>query len=141
MIPDGDILTNPAGPVVVLVEDHPLHARVLRSALTERLPGGRVEVFDDGKVAFRRLKDGAQTPDLLVLDLEVPGCTGHELLASCAKDARLRDVPSVVVTSSTAAADRERSLELGAAMHLPKPVDAAGFMQLAEGLAALVSAR
>jgi CheY-like chemotaxis protein len=141
MIPDGDAMTNPSGPLVLLVEDHPLHARVLRQALAVRLPGGSVELFDDGKDAFRRLKDGAPRPDLLVLDLEVPGCTGHELLAGCARDERLRDIPSVVVTSSTAAADRERSLELGAALHLPKPVDAAGFMQLADGLAALVNAR
>jgi CheY-like chemotaxis protein len=138
MIPTGDAMSNPYGPIVLLVEDHPLHARVLTQALGVRLPGGSVELFDNGKAAFRRLKDGAPRPDLLVLDLEVPGCTGHELLAGCARDEHLRGIPSVVVTSSTAAADRERSLELGAAMHLPKPVDAAGFMQLADGLAALV---
>jgi CheY-like chemotaxis protein len=133
-------MPNPSGPIVVVVEDHPLHARVLRQALAGRIRGGRVELYDDGKTAFRRLRDrAARLPDLLVVDLDVPGCTGHELLAGCAEDARLRDVQSVVVTSSTAAADRERSLELGAALHLPKPVDAAGFMQLADGLAALVN--
>jgi CheY-like chemotaxis protein len=140
MIPARDTMSNASGPTVVLVEDHPLHARVLRQALAGRLPGGRIELFGDGTAAYRRLTDGAAPiPDLLVLDLDVPGHTGHELLAECAGDARLRDVQTVVVTSSTATADRARSLELGAAMHLPKPVDAAGFMQLADGLAALVS--
>jgi CheY-like chemotaxis protein len=133
---------DPAGATVVVVEDHPLHARVLRRALAARLPGGRIELFADGTAAERRLKDATEPiPDLLVLDLEVPGQTGHELLAECGRDTRLCDVQSVVVTSSTAVADRERSLELGAALHLPKPVDAAGFMQLADGLAALVSPR
>jgi CheY-like chemotaxis protein len=131
-------MTNHGDPNVVVVEDHPLHARVLRRALTARLPGGSVELFADGTTACRRLMDGA-VPDLLVLDLDIPGRTGHELLAECAGAARLREMQTVVVTSSTDAADRERSLELGAAMHLPKPVDAAGFMQLADGLAALVS--
>ena len=131
--------SNDSSPSVVLVEDHPLHARVLRSALRTRLPGGQVELFADGTTACRRLMDGS-VPDLLVLDLDLPGRTGHELLAQCADAARLRGMQTVVVTSSTDAADRERSLELGAAMHLPKPVDAAGFIQLAEGLAALVSA-
>jgi CheY-like chemotaxis protein len=131
---------EPAGGSVVLVEDHPLHARVLRQALAARLPGGRIELFSDGTAAERRLKDDTEPiPDLLVLDLELPGQTGHELLAECGRDPRLCDVQSVVVTSSTAPGDRERSLELGAALHLPKPVDAAGFMQLADGLAALVS--
>ena len=129
-----------AGPLVVIVEDHPLHAHVLRRALAGRLPGGRVELFADGAAAFRRLLDrAARVPDLLVLDLDVPGRHGHELLGDCASDSRLRDVPAVVVTSSADPADRARSLELGAAMHLPKPVDAAGFLQLADGLAALVS--
>jgi CheY-like chemotaxis protein len=127
-----------APPSVVLVEDHPLHARVLRRALAARLPSGRIELFADGTAAYRRLKDGA-VPDLLVLDLDLPGRSGHELLALCVSDDRLRAMQTVVVTASTKVTDRARSLELGAAIHLPKPVDAAGFMQLADGLAALVS--
>jgi CheY-like chemotaxis protein len=127
-------------PSVILVEDHPLHARVLRRALATRLPGGSIEVFADGTTACQRLMDAASAvPDLLILDLDLPGRTGHELLAACVADGRLNTMHTVVVTSSTSTADRERSLELGAAMHLPKPVDAAGFMQLADGLAALVS--
>lgn len=138
MIPE----SHDSRPSVVLVEDHPLHARVLRRALAGRLPGGRVELFGDGTTACRRLMDGdADVPDLLVLDLDLPGRSGHELLEQCAGAARLRGMQTVVVTSSTDAADRSRSLELGAAMHLPKPVDAAGFIQLAEGLAALISGR
>jgi CheY-like chemotaxis protein len=114
---------------------------VLRQALEGRLPGGRVELFADGATACRRLLNGAEAvPDLLVLDLDLPGRSGHELLAECAGTERLQPMQTVVVTASTDPADRERSLELGAAMHLPKPVDAAGFIQLAAGLAALVSA-
>lgn len=125
-------------PSVLLVEDHPLHARVLRQALTARLPGGRIELFDDGTAACERLMAG-DVPDLLVLDLDLPGHSGHDLLALCLSEERLSAMQTVVVTSSTDATDRDRSLELGAALHLPKPVDAAGFMQLADGLAALVS--
>jgi two-component system, chemotaxis family, response regulator Rcp1 len=137
MIPE----THDSRPSVVLVEDHPLHARVLRRALKTRLPAGNVELFADGTTACRRLMDGeADVPDLLVLDLDLPGRSGHELLEQCASAATLREMQTVVVTSSTDPDDRARSLELGAAMHLPKPVDAAGFMQLADGLAALVGA-
>lgn len=124
-------------PSVVLVEDHPLHARVLRRALAARLPGGTIELFADGTAACRRLMNEA-VPDLLVLDLDLPGHSGHEVLSMCVSEERLRAMQTVVVTSSTNAADRARSLDLGATMHLPKPVDAAGFMQLADGLAALV---
>ena len=130
-------MTNPSSPTVVLVEDHPLHARVLRRALAVRLPGGDIELFDDGTSACRRLLEGSR-PDLLVLDLDLPGRTGHELLSQCADAEMLNEMPTVVVTSSIDAADRERSLALGVTLHLPKPVDAAGFIQLADGLAALV---
>jgi CheY-like chemotaxis protein len=128
--------------VIILVEDHALHARLLRRALAERLPGSHVEVLADGAAAFRRLMDrAAPVPDLLVLDLDVPGRSGHELLEDCAEDPRLRGVPAAVVTSSTADADRERSLALGAALHVGKPVDADGFACLADTVAELITER
>jgi CheY-like chemotaxis protein len=124
---------------VVVVEDHPLHGLLLRRALVRCLPGSDVELFSDGTSALVRLRDpGAPLPDLLVLDLHVPGRSGHELLAECASDARLAAVPAVIVTSSTRVADMQRSLALGARMHLRKPVDADRFAELAEVLAALV---
>jgi CheY-like chemotaxis protein len=128
--------------VIVLVEDHPLHARLLRRGLAQRLPGSHVDVLTDGTAAFRRLMDrAAPLPDLIILDLDVPGRTGHELLQDCAEDDRLRGVPAVVVTSSTLDADRDRSLALGAALHIAKPVDGEGFQRLADTLAELVSGR
>jgi CheY-like chemotaxis protein len=124
---------------VVVVEDHPLHGMLLRRALVRSLPGSDVELFSDGTAALGRLRDpGAPLPDLLVLDLHVPGRSGHELLGDCASDARLAAVPAAIVTSSTRVADTRRSLALGARMHLRKPVDADGFTKLAEELAALV---
>jgi CheY-like chemotaxis protein len=124
---------------IVVVEDHPLHGRLLRHALQRQLDGCRVEVIGDGDVAARRLFDPAQPlPALLVLDLDVPGRDGHELLAACAGDERLAAVPAAVVTSSSTVADRERSLALGATMHVSKPEDRAGFADLADRLAALI---
>jgi CheY-like chemotaxis protein len=124
---------------VVVVEDHPLHGLLLRRALAASLPGCDVELFPDGTAASVRLRDtAAPLPDLLVLDLDVPGRSGHELLSDCASDARLSAVPAVIVTSSTEVAEMERSRALGARMHLLKPADADGFAQLAEVLAVLV---
>ena len=127
-------------PLVVVVEDHPLHARLLRHALSERLPGCTIEEFEDGLAASRRLADpDLAVPDLLVLDLAVPGRSGHELLAERAGDPRLAGVTAVVVTSSENPADRDRSLALGAALHVEKPGDADGFARLADRLASLIS--
>jgi CheY-like chemotaxis protein len=126
--------------LVLVVEDHPLQARLLSHALSARLPGCIVELVEDGLVASRRLADpGAAPPDLVVLDLALPGRSGHELLDERARDERLAAVPTVVVTSSDATADRDRSLALGADLHLHKPVDADGYSRLAERLAALIA--
>jgi CheY-like chemotaxis protein len=129
----------PRGPLVIIVEDHPLHARMMRRALTLRVDGARVEVFADGLAALRRLTDrSAEAPDLLVLDLALPGRSGHELLADRAADGRLARIPAAVVTSSTLSSDHDRSLALGATAHLLKPVDTDGFMELAERLGELL---
>jgi CheY-like chemotaxis protein len=124
---------------IVVVEDHPLHGRLLRHALGQCLAGYPVELIRDGAVAAERLLDPSRpVPALLVLDLDVPGCSGHELLACCARDPRLSTVPAAVVTSSAAPGDRERSLALGARLHLSKPDDGAGFADLADRLGALI---
>jgi CheY-like chemotaxis protein len=127
------------GPLVVIVEDHELHARLLRRALAERLPGCEVEIVGDGAQAMRRLaRPEDRVPDLLVFDLALPGATGHELLSVCAGDARLAGIPAAVVTSSESEDDRDRSLELGARLHLAKPLDLDGFEELADRLARLM---
>lgn len=134
---DPEISTLP-DPVVV-VEDHPLQGRLLRIALEARLEGRPVEVIADGAVAYQRLSDPARpVPALLVLDLDVPGRTGHELLAARAGDPRLASVPAAVVTSSGAPGVRERSLALGAVLHVPKPEDGPGFDALAGRLCELI---
>ncbi len=122
-----------------MVEDHPLHGRLLRRALEARLGGRPIEVIADGAAAARRLQDPAQPlPALLVLDLEVPGRSGHELLVERAGDPRLAAVPAAIVTSSATPADAERSMALGATVHLDKPEDVAGFAELADRLARLI---
>jgi CheY-like chemotaxis protein len=127
------------GKCVVIVEDHRLHALLLQKALSARLPGGALELFADGAVALVRLRRvAAPVPDLLVFDLDLPGCTGHELLQACAREQHLAGVPAVIVTASEVAADRERSLALGARGHIVKPVDADGYTRLAGQLADLI---
>ena len=128
--------------LVIVVEDHALHARLLRRALERALDGYAIELFNDGLSASHRLLDPSQPPpSLLVLDLDLPGRTGHELLSDRARDARLAGVPVAVVSSSELEADRERSLALGADLHVGKPLDADGFQALAGRLAALVAAK
>lgn len=77
-------------------------------------------------------RDGDRTlrPDVILLDLNIPKFSGHEVLAQVKSAARLRSIPVVVLTSSNAAVDRERAYAQHANSFLVKPVDFTGFRTL-----------
>jgi two-component system, chemotaxis family, response regulator Rcp1 len=121
---------------ILLVEDNAGDAQLMRIAFAEALPEARLSVLTDGETALRALRDGGAPPDLILLDLNLPGLSGHEVLASLrgAEDPALRRVPVVVLSSSSAAADVQRSYELGAS-HVAKAPDMDGLLAIAEALA------
>jgi chemotaxis family two-component system response regulator Rcp1 len=110
---------------ILLVEDNAGDAQLMRLALGETLPSARLSVVTDGEQAMAALLTGGEPPDLVLLDLNLPRLSGHEVLAAvrAAEDKTVRRLPVVVLTSSDAAADVERSYELGASSHITKPVD------------------
>jgi CheY-like chemotaxis protein len=112
-------------PRILLVEDNPGDAQLLRLAFAEALPGARLSLAGDGEQALAVLLDGGPPPDLVLLDLNLPRVSGHEVLAAvrASADPAVRRLPVVVVTGSGAQADVERSYELGASSHVTKPAD------------------
>jgi DNA-binding response OmpR family regulator len=123
-------------PWILLVEDNAGDAQLMRMAFAEALPEARLSVIGDGETALRALLEGGAPPDLILLDLNLPRLSGHEVLAGlrAAEDPALRRVPVVVLSSSRAAADVERSYELGAS-HVAKPQDMDGLLAVVEALA------
>jgi CheY-like chemotaxis protein len=119
---------------ILLVEDNPGDAQLVRMAFAEALPSARVSVVTDGEAALVRLRDEGP-PDLLLLDLNLPRLSGHEVLQEIRADAALRRLPVVVLSSSEAEADVTRSYELGANSHVAKPGDVDALFALAETLA------
>jgi CheY-like chemotaxis protein len=119
---------------ILLVEDNPGDAQLVRMALTEALPSARLSVVGDGEAALSRLQE--DTPDLMLLDLNLPRLSGHEVLAAvrAAGDPALRRLPVVVLTSSDAADDVERSYDLGASSHVMKPPDVDALFAVVESL-------
>ncbi len=112
------------GLVVLLAEDNDDHALLIRMAL-ERAASGPVEIH--------RAKNGTEAvdlvrslrPDLLLLDLKMPGKTGHEVLEVVKGDETLRRIPVAVLTSSDRDEDVARSYGLGGNHFLTKPEDPA----------------
>lgn len=118
-------------PVILLVEDNPGDVRLVREALGESGQSVRMEVARDGEEALEILRRGgsARLPDLTILDLNLPKKDGREVLAEMRADPRMRSVPVVILSTSQADEDINRSYELGANCYINKPVEVERFIE------------
>jgi two-component system, chemotaxis family, response regulator Rcp1 len=119
---------------ILLVEDNPGDAELFRLAMAETRPDCELLVASDGERALALLSAG-RLPDLMVLDLNLPRLSGHEVLADlrATREPRLRRLPVVVLTTSAAPADVQRSYDLFASSHLVKPQDVDRLFALIDG--------
>jgi two-component system response regulator len=120
---------------VLLVEDDPGDVLIAREALQAAKLDTRLDVVSDGVQAIeflRRQGDYAdrERPDLILLDLNLPRMSGHEVLAEVKADPDLRRIPIVVLTTSTAVDDVVKSYDLHANVYVAKPVDFNAFAQV-----------
>ena len=128
-------MTEQAGIEVLLVEDDPGDVLMTREAFEEHKVANRLWVVADGVSALVFLrKEGehaeAPTPDLVLLDLNLPRMDGREVLAAVKEDPRLRHIPVVVLTTSEAEEDVLRSYSLHANAYVTKPVDFDRFIEV-----------
>jgi CheY-like chemotaxis protein len=103
-------------PTVFIIEDD-VDTRDMLSRFLE-LEGYKVEVAANGRQALERLSDGADAC-VIVLDLMMPIMDGWEFRRRQSEDARLKDIPTIVVS----AAGRDRLSKITANAYLSKPVD------------------
>jgi DNA-binding response OmpR family regulator len=117
---------------VLLVEDDPDHVELVKRGLEGQARPVEVEVVGDGEAALRRLEAGARAelPDLLLLDLRLPGMEGLRLLQEVRARSWLAGLRCVVLTTSDAERDRVRARELRADDYLVKPGDLRSFARL-----------
>lgn len=111
----------------ILVVDDSVSVRQVISRLLAG-QGWRAETAKDGVEALERLQEF--TPDIIVLDIEMPRMNGYEFLNAVNARPDLRDIPVVVLTSRTAAKHRQRAISLGAQGYVVKPYDDAEFIDL-----------
>lgn len=120
---------------VLLVEDDPGDVLLTREAFEHHKLRNTLHVVNNGvdALAFLR-KEGdwvdAPTPDLVLLDLNLPRMDGREVLATIKSDELLRRIPVVVLTTSEAEEDVLRSYHLHANAYVTKPVDFERFIDV-----------
>jgi chemotaxis family two-component system response regulator Rcp1 len=120
---------------ILLVEDNEGDVRLTREALREGHLRNNLHVVGDGERAldflFRRGEyANVPRPDLILLDLNLPRRDGREVLAEIKRDASLKRIPVVVLTTSRAEEDLVRMYDLHANCFITKPVDFDQFIQV-----------
>jgi two-component system, OmpR family, alkaline phosphatase synthesis response regulator PhoP len=107
----------------VLIVDDERHIRLLIEQALEELLDEGVELFtaSDGDEALEVIE--AQRPDLVFLDVILPGRTGLEVCRAARRELRMSDAHIVLLTSKGQAHDREEGMAAGANRYLTKPFD------------------
>jgi len=117
--------------VFALVVDDSITVRRVTQRLLER-NGMRVVTAKDGLEAVSVLQD--EVPDVILLDIEMPRMDGYEVASHVRNDARLKDVPIVMITSRVGEKHRARAIELGVNEYLGKPYQEGQLLQAIEPL-------
>lgn len=120
---------------ILLIEDNPGDVMLTKEAFSRMKVRNTIHTVTDGEQALAYLHrrppyEAAQRPHLILLDLNLPGLDGREVLQEIKGDDALKSIPVVVMTSSEAETDIERSYELHANSYIVKPVGLQGFIDV-----------
>jgi twitching motility two-component system response regulator PilH len=105
---------------ILLVDDSKTELHYLSDVLTRR--GYAVRTAENGDDAMRRL--GEDKPDLILMDVVMPGQNGFQLTRTITRDVRFTDVPVIMCTSKNQETDKVWGMRQGARDYIVKPVDA-----------------
>jgi CheY-like chemotaxis protein len=117
---------------VLVVDDEPDVLLLCRLNLQQR--GHELLEAADGSTALELARD--RHPDVIVLDLMLPGISGYDVLEALQRDEETTDIPVLVLTAKSLRADRERSHGLGASAFMTKPFLPNELCELVDSLAA-----
>lgn len=102
---------------IAVVEDNADNRLLVQAILEDRY---RISEYEDGQIAIDGLRQ--DRPDLVLLDISLPGMDGLEVLREIRADENLRDLPVIALTAHAMAGDRERFLAAGFDGYVTKPI-------------------
>ena len=114
---------------VFVVEDNELNLKLFRDLLLSQ----NYEVIDtkDGNVAVDMLRE--HMPDLVIMDIQLHGISGFDLIRDIKSDDTLSHIPIIAVTAFAMKDDRDRIMETGCEAYLSKPIAITEFFDLVNG--------
>ncbi len=124
---------------ILLVEDNPGDARLAKEALRDSKFKNNLNIVGDGVEAMNYLYKTneyaeATTPDLILLDLNLPKKDGREVLAEIKSTESLKRIPVVILTTSSAEEDILKTYDLHANCYITKPIDLDQFMKVVKSI-------
>ena len=124
---------------ILLVEDNPGDVRLAKEALRESKMKNTLDVVNDGVEAMHYLNKedkyvSKNTPDLIILDLNLPKKDGREVLSEIKNNEKLKHIPVVIMTVSQSEEDILRSYNLHANCFISKPLDFNQFIKVVQSI-------
>jgi len=110
-------------PNILIVDDNPLNLELACDVL--ELEGFHVSLVDSGEKSITHA--GETTPDLILMDLRMPGMSGLDALHELRKHEVTKDIPVVVLTASVMSGEEDRLLAEGFDGFMQKPISPASF--------------
>jgi len=114
--------------LILIVDDSPTEVHVIRRALEK--VGYETAAASDGAEGVRLAK--AMRPDLILMDIVMPGVNGYQATRALANDPETSGIPIIMVTSKGQESDRVWGLRQGAVDYLVKPVSAEQLVEKAQ---------
>ncbi len=122
---------------ILLVEDDPGHTRLIEKNLRRASIMNEILAIADGRQALDYLFSQGQyarsercSPLLVLLDLNLPGLDGYQVLERIKRDDRTRRIPVVILTTTDNAHEVDRCYDLGCNVYMTKPVDYEKFSEV-----------
>ncbi len=120
---------------LLIIEDNPGDVRLLEEAFGELHANLKIHVARDGAEGIALVAGANQSkedsPDLILLDLNLPKVSGHDVLIKIKSDPRTRHIPVIILTSSRAESDVRRAYQSHANAYLRKPSTLEGLLATA----------
>jgi CheY-like chemotaxis protein len=117
---------------MLLIEDDADDIELLQDVLSAQGVSFEMDVANDGNAAVEYIKNCRNLPDIIVLDFNLPKIHGKEVMLEIKSDPSFKDIPLVILTTSSAKADIEYSYKNGASKYLIKPNTVDGLHEIAK---------
>ena len=124
---------------ILLVEDDPADQKLIKASLKSQKVANDLSIVSSGEEGIDYLHgcdgdcvNGCSRPDLILLDLNMPGMGGKEFLRRIKDDENLKEIPVVILTTSESEKDIIESYQLQASGYVNKPLTLDGFKEIME---------